>query len=324
MLNKQLKLNKDFETTEKKSTRDGFGKGIVEAAKKDRKIIALTADLAGSTCLSEFIKKFPNRFVQCGVAEQSLATTASGMANIGKIPFITSFAAFNPGRNWEQIRTTICYNSQNVKIIGSHSGLGVGEDGATHQSLEDVAITRVLPNMQVVVPCDFEQAKKATLEIAKTKTPTYMRIHRQKSSIITTKKSPFQLGKLQILKEGADYALFSYGPQVIECILAAEELEKQGKSVMVVNCHTIKPLDNPAILEIANQVKAIVVFEDHQKIGGLGGAVAELLAEEHPIRVLRVGMDDCFGESGAAAEIFKKYSLTKKNIIEIFINGKAF
>jgi len=317
MLNPKLKLNKDFENSEKNSTREGFGKGILEAAKKNKKIVAITADLAGSTKLGDFIKKYPLRFVQCGVAEQNLATTASGMAHLGKIPFITSFAAFNPGRNWEQIRTTIAYNNQNVKIIGSHGGLGVGEDGATHQALEDIAIMRVIPNMNVVVPCDFEQAKKATIEISKTKKPTYMRVHRQKSPIITTKKTPFEIGKLQIIKEGSDIALISYGPQVFDCVMAANQLEKQGKSVLVANCHTIKPLHKEGILEIAKKVKAVVVVEDHQIAAGLGGAIAEYLSEVHPTKIIRMGIPDKFGESGNAEELYEKYGLVTKKILDL-------
>jgi len=320
MLNPKLKLNEKYVESDKNATRAGFGAGILEAGKKDKNVVALCADLSGSLKLGDFIKKFPNRFVQVGVAEQNLATIGSGMAHIGKIPFITSFAAFNPGRNWEQIRSVICYNNQNVKVIGSHGGLGVGEDGATHQSLEDVAITRVIPNMDVIVPCDFLQAKKATMTIAKTKTPTYMRVHRQKAPIITTDKTPFEISKIQIFQEEGDVAIFSYGPQVFDCLAAAEELEKKGKKVMVVNCHTIKPLDEQGILEIAKKVKAIVVVEDHQVSGGLGGAIAEYLSEVHPIKIVRMGLKNCFGQSGSASDLYNEYCLTKDHILQTVLN----
>lgn len=316
MLNKKLNLNEYFMESEKKSTREGFGIGIVEAAKKSKNIVAITADLSESLKLGEFIKKFKERFIQVGVAEQNLAAIGSGMAHIGKIPFITSFAAFNPGRNWEQIRTTIAYNNQNVKIVGSHGGLGVGEDGATHQSLEDIAITRVLPNIDVVVPCDFEQAKKATIAIAKTKKPAYMRVHRQNTPIITTSKTPFEIGKIQIFKEEGTIALISCGPQIFECLEAAKEIEQKNNKAIVINCHTIKPLDETAILEISKKVRAIIVVEDHQIAGGLGGAIAELLSEKNPTKIIRIGMNDSFGESGPYSELYEKFGINKKRIVE--------
>lgn len=312
------KLNEEVYTDKKnlKATREGFGEAILEAAKLDKKIYAVTADLALSTGLQEFMKEFPERFIDVGVAEQNLVTFASGLAHAGKIPFATSFAAFSPGRNWEQIRTTICYNNQPVKIIGSHTGLGVGEDGATHQALEDVALMRTLPNIEVIVPCDFEQAKKATLAIAKSGKPAYLRLHRQKTPIITTPKTDFTIGKAQIFKEGKDITIIASGPIMFEVMLAAKELEKKNINATIINLHTIKPLDKNTITHYAKKTKRILTIEDHQVSGGMGSAIAELLAEEQPTIMKLMGVKDKFGQSGHEKELYKKYGLTHNDIFK--------
>ena len=293
-----------------KSTREGFGQGMLDLAKKNKNIYALTADLAGSTGLGEFLHKYPKQFVECGVAEQNLVTVASGLAHIGKIPFATSFAAFSPGRNWEQIKTTIAYNNQPVKLVGSHVGLGVGEDGATHQMMEDIALMRTIPNMVVVVPCDYEQARKATIEIAKNKKPTYLRINRQKSPELTLSSTEFKIGKAQYFRYGKDITI------VYEAILASDELKKQNISVEVINLHTIKPLDEKTILKTAKKTGKIITLEDHQIIGGLGSAVTELLSEKYPVPIKRLGIRDSFGESGKAKQLYEKHKLTSKHIVK--------
>ncbi len=301
---------------EQKATRDGFGEGLLIAAKQNSTIWALTADLGGSTGLKKFSEIYPERFVQVGVAEQNLITVASGLAHVGKIPFATSFAAFSPGRNWEQIRTTICYNNQPVKIIGSHTGLGVGEDGATHQMLEDIALMRVLPNMEVIVPCDYIQAKKATIAISKTKNPSYLRLTRQKSDIITKESDKFEIGKAQTLVKGKDVSIIGCGPILYEAIKAAEELKKEKISCQIINMHTIKPLDEKAIIESAKKTGKIITIEDHQIIGGLGSAVSEALIRNHKqkLKFKMLGVNNSFGQSGTVEDLYKKYKLNSKYI----------
>lgn len=301
---------------ELKSTREGFGEGLLIAAKQNVAVWALTADLAGSIKLKEFSEKYPERFVDTGVSEQNLVTVASGIAATGKIPFATSFAAFSPGRNWEQIRTTICYNNQPVKIVGSHTGLGVGEDGATHQALEDIALMRVLPNIDVIVPCDFNQAKKATIAVSKTNKPTYLRLTRQKSPLLTKETDKFEIGKAQTLKQGKDVTIIGYGPILTEALKAAEELKKEKINCCVINMHTIKPIDEKTILTQIQKTKKILTIEDHQIHGGLGSAVSEVLSEKanmkYKLKIL--GVKDSFGESGTAEELYDKYELTSKYI----------
>ena len=302
------------EDVEQVPTRNGFGEGLVLAGENDSNVVALCADLTESTRMEAFKKKFPERFVEVGVAEQNLVTVGSGMAAIGKIPFVASYATFSPGRNWEQIRTTICYNDQPVKIVGSHAGISVGPDGATHQALEDMAIMRVLPNMVVVCPCDAIEAKKATQAIARNGKPTYLRLTRDKSQVVTSEETPFEIGKAEIFKEGKDATIIACGTMVYQALLAAKELEEEKISVRVVNNHTIKPLDEDTILAAAEQTGAIVTAEEHQKNGGLGSAVAELLSEKHPVPIVRVGIDNRFGESGEPQELMKHFGLTKKEI----------
>ncbi|MCL5784926.1 MAG: transketolase family protein [Patescibacteria group bacterium] len=306
---------------EKISMRDGFGEGLLQAGEEDKNVVALTADLSESTRVEAFAQKFPERFIEVGVAEQNLITIASGLAAAGKIPFAASYAVFSPGRNWEQIRTTICLNNQPVKIIGSHAGLNVGPDGASHQALEDIALMRVLPNMVVISPADTLEAKKATLEMARLKRPCYLRLLRDKTPLITTQDTPFKLGKAEILYDsaiGSRYAgvtIIATGQMVYLALLVAKELEENKISVRVINCHTIKPLDKKTIQKAAEETGAIVTVEEHQVAGGLGSAVAELLSQKFPVPLKIIGVEDKFGQSGQPEELLEKYGLTTQEII---------
>lgn len=308
---------------EKIASRDGFGEGLVIAGEENKDVVALCADLTESTRMEGFKNKFPERFFEVGVAEQNLVTIASGMAAAGKVPFTASYATFSPGRNWEQIRTTICYNDQPVKIIGAHAGISVGPDGATHQALEDIALMRVLPNMVVVVPADSVEAKKATLAIAKNGKPSYLRLSRDKVPVITTDHSHFEVGKVEVLYDGlesaghfADVTVIACGQMVYQALLAAKELEESKISVRVINCHTIKPIDVKSITQAAEETGAIVTVEEHQVSGGLGSAVAEVVSEHFPVPIKMVGIKDHFGESGEGDELLEKFGLTKKDIIK--------
>lgn len=300
--------------------RNGFGTGLVEAGTKDTRIVGLCADLTESTRMEEFAKKFPERFIEMGIAEQNLASVASGMAAMGKIPFISSYAAFSPGRNWEQIRTTICYNDVPVKIAGSHAGISVGPDGGTHQALEDIALMRVMPNMDVIVPCDSIEAHKATVAIAQTNRPSYIRLAREKSPVITTLASPFEIGKAQIVfrSEGdtMDVGIIACGVMVHKAILAARELEDQGIKVTVLNMSTIKPLDTKAIDILVQEARGLVTVEEHQIAGGLGSAVAEYVAAHTPVPIEFVGMQDRFGQSGKPEELLNFYNINQNGIEE--------
>ena len=299
------------------STRVGYGEGLIKAGEKDEKVVVLSADLSDSTRASLFKEKFPKRFIEVGVAEQALATIASGMANYGKIPFITSYAIFSPGRNWEQIRTTIALNNVPVKIAGSHTGISVGPDGATHQMLEDIALMRVLPNMVVIAPADAIETRKATIEAAATTKPTYLRFARNDTPVFTTEKSPFKIGKADILWEtkGPQVAIIACGPLVYEALLAAKLLA-HTLELTVINSHTLKPLDEITIVRAAKTCGAVVTVEDHQIAGGLGGAVAECLARNFPTPIEMVGIQDSFGQSGQPGELLEKYGLTAKAISE--------
>lgn len=318
MLNSDMKLAKDlFETKVKQEPiRAGFGRGLLAAGARDKNIVALCADLTESTKMDAFAKAFPERFVEVGVAEQNLVTVAAGMALSGKIPFTSSYAAFSPGRNWEQIRTTICLNEANVKIVGSHAGVSVGPDGATHQMLEDIALMRVLPNMIVVVPCDSVEAEKATLTIASHKGGAYLRLAREKSPVITTADTPFKLGKIQVFREGSDITLVACGLMVYQALAAAEELSKQGIEAEVVNCPVIKPLDTVGLLVSIRKTGRVITIEEGQIAGGLGGAVAELVSEHYPVPVVRIGMRDRFGESGKPSELMEHFGLTAPHIVK--------
>ena len=320
MLNPKLFLNeKIFDSdVEQKPIRNGFGEGLIEAGRVNTQIVGLCADLTESTRMEQFAKEFPNRFIQVGITEQNLASVASGMAAMGKIPFMSSYAAFSPGRNWEQIRTTICYNDVPVKIAGSHAGLTVGPDGGTHQALEDIALMRVIPNMHVICPCDVHEAKKATLKAAQTKYPTYIRLAREKSPVITTSETPFEIGKAQTFFESKgdilDVVIIACGSLVYQSILAAQELDDQGIKVMVLNMSTIKPLDTQALEHAAKRARAFVTVEEHQVAGGLGSAVAEYIVAHNPIPIEFVGVQDSFGQSGTPAELLDFYNLNQNTI----------
>jgi len=296
-------------------TRDGFGQGLLELGEKDPRVVALCADLSESTRMLAFKEKYPERFIQVGVAEQNLATIASGLANYGKIPFIASYAAFSPGRNNEQIRTTISLNNVPVKIVGSHAGLSVGPDGATHQALEDIALMRVQPNMTVISPCDKEEARKATLAAAAHPGPVYIRLAREKTPVITTVDTPFQIGKATELWQGNNpqVAVFVTGPLAHNALLAAQALASEI-SVTVVNIHTIKPIDEAAVISFAKQAGSVVTVEEHQVAGGLGSAVAEVLAQNYSVPIEFIGVHDRFGQSGEGVELWREYKLDVESI----------
>ncbi len=319
MLNKDAHVKEDIfdeNKLEMGATRDGFGKGVVEAGEKDDRVVVLCADLSESTRSHWFQERFPDRYIEIGVAEQNLATVASGMAVYGKIPFITSYAVFNPGRNNEQIRTTITLNDVPVKVCGMHAGVSVGPDGATHQQLEDIAIMRVQPNMTVIVPADAEEARKATLIGAFTDKPLYLRFAREKTPIFTTKDSPFEIGKANIIWESKkpEVAIIVCGNVLYNALLAAKELEEKGIGTIVVNNHTIKPMDTSTIVSVAKKTNAIVTVEEHQIAGGMGSAVAEELSKEYPVPIEFVGVKDQFGQSGEPKELIEHYGLGSNSI----------
>ncbi len=323
MINPHQKLNPKLldADVEQVPIRKGFGEGLLRAAEIDKRVVGLCADLTESTQMHLFRQKFPERFFQVGVAEQNLASTASGLAAMGKIPFITSYAMFSPGRNWEQIRTTICYNNRSVKIAGSHAGISVGPDGGTHQAIEDIAITRVIPRMVVISPCDAIEARKATLAAAKTDSPTYIRLAREKTPIITTEQTPFEIGKAQLLFEPAggaraEIGIIATGALVYKALKVAHELEKSGKKVKVLNLATIKPLDEDVVWKLAHETGAIVTVEEHQIAGGMGSAVAECLAKHFPVPMEFVGVKDLFGQSGTPDELLEYYGMGEKDIHE--------
>ena len=294
--------------------RAGFGRGLVKAGELDERVVALCADLTDSTKMGDFAKAFPERFTQVGIGEQNLVTLGTGMAAMGKIPFVSSYAAFSPGRNWEQIRTTIALNDRPVKIIGSHAGVSVGPDGATHQMLEDIAIMRVMPNMMVVAPADSVEAEKATIALAGTGKPAYMRLAREGTPVFTTADTPFELGKAYVLHEGSEITLVGTGTMTYQCLAAARILAGDGVSVEIIHAPTIKPLDEKTILASAKKTGMVLTAEEAQAAGGLGGAVAELLSEHMPMPLRRVGMQDRFGESGDPDELLKVFGLTATHI----------
>lgn len=313
MINDELKLNtKLFDAdAEQRPIREGFGEGLLAAGDADKNVVALCADLKDSTKMSLFIEKYPERFVEIGVAEQNLATVASGMAKMGKIPFVSSYAMFSPGRNWEQIRTTVAYNDVPVKIVGSHAGVSVGPDGGTHQAIEDIALMRVMPNMMVVSPCDAVEAKKATIALAGTGKPAYIRLAREKTPVITTDETPFELGKASLMWKGESpvVGIVATGALVHKALVAAKELKEEGIDVSVLNVATIKPLDEEAVIAIARECGALVTVEEHQVAGGLGGAIAECVAQVHPVPIEFVGVRDQFGQSGKPEELIEHYGM---------------
>lgn len=314
-------LDKNFDTKDMVSlpSRNGYGEGLVEAGKRDEKVVALAADLTESTRTLPFAEAFPNRFIQMGITEQNMASVASGMAAMGKIPFIASYAMFSPGRNWEQIRTTIAYNESNVKIIGAHAGVSVGPDGATHQAIEDIALMRVIPNMIVIAPADVHEARKATLAAAKYEGPVYIRVGRSNTPVVTTPESPFEIGKAQVLYESdleKQIGIIVTGTMLFSAIKSAKILEEEGIGVTVLHVPTIKPLDKMAIEKIARENKFLITVEEHQKAGGLGGVVAEYLSEVYPVKIIRIGVDDQFGQSGEPEELLTHYGMDVESIVE--------
>lgn len=320
MINKKARLSRDIFKKDIKMipTRDGYGEGLVEVGEKNENVVVLTADLRDSTRSKYFAEKFPERFIEVGVAEQALATIASGMASYGKTPFISSFAIFSPGRNWEQIRTTVCLNNVPVKIAGSHAGVSVGPDGASHQALEDIALMRVLPNMIVIAPADALETKKAVLAAAENGKPTYIRFARPATPVFTTNETPFKIGRAEVFWEGKDplVTIIAAGPILYEALLAARVLEKLKIESLVVNCHTVKPIDERTIIRAAKTTGAVVTVEEHQVTGGLGSAVSEVLARNFPVPIEFVGMPDTFGESGESDELLRKYKMKARDIVE--------
>ena len=294
--------------------RAGFGRGLKKAGDLDERVVAACADLTDSTKMSDFAKAFPERYIEVGVAEQNLVTMGAGLAAMGKIPFVSSYAAFEPGRCWEQIRTTVCLNNRPVKLIGSHAGLYTGPDGATHQMLEDLTLMRVLPNMVVLAPCDAVEAEKATLAMMRDSRPNYMRLARDASPVVTTPDTPFEIGKAYVFDEGEDVTIIATGTMTYQALVAAELLYKEGVDAEVIHVPTIKPLDVDTILASVRKTKYVVSVEEGQINGGLGGAVAELLAENYPAPMKRLGMRDHFGESGKPEELLEYFGLTAKHI----------
>ena len=314
MINENYFLT-DISNAPLKPMRDVYGEGLVEAAKRNDSVVALVGDLIESLKLEEFKKTYPERLFEMGIAEQNMMGVAAGMSVAGKIPFVNSFACFSPGRNWEQLRVSVCLTKNNVKVIGGHSGFGNGVDGTNQQSYEDIALTRVLPNMTVIAPVDYEQAKKATIAIASYLGPVYMRMTKPARQVITNRITPFEIGKAQVLRTGTDVTIFACGSGVYEALLAA--LEVSGEiSVEVVNVHTIKPIDKEAIILSARKTRRVITVEEHSIIGGLGGAVSEVLSENCPTQMTRIGMPDTFGESGDPTDLMKKYGISKRHVIE--------
>ena len=304
-----------FTYTEKKDTRSGFGQGLLEIAKQNENIVALCADLTGSLKMGAFKEKFPQRFFQVGIAEANMMGIAAGLANAGKIPFTGTFANFSTSRVYDQLRQSIAYSNKNVKVCASHAGLTLGEDGATHQTLEDLGMIRMLPNFTVINPCDYEQTKSATLAIAKHQGPVYLRFGRPAWPVFM-KNKPFEIGKAIKLIEGTDVTIFATGHMVWKAIEAEKELEQQGISAEVVNIHTLKPLDEQAILKSINKTKCVVTAEEHQITGGLGDAVAQTIVKNHLVPQEFVAVEDRFGESGKPEELLEKYGLGVKDIVE--------
>lgn len=305
-----------FDTPDQIPQRNGYGDGVVEAGEANENVVVLCCDLTESTRSAKFKETFPDRFVEVGIAEQNMAGISAGLAFSGKVPYISSYATFNPGRNWDQIRVSICYSMANVKIMGAHAGISVGPDGATHQALEDIAITRALPNLTVIVPCDYWEAKKAVLQMAHIDGPFYMRFGREKVPVITTEETPFEIGKADIYREGGDVTVIACGSLVYEALVAAESLSSEGIDVRVINCHTIKPIDKDTIIKAAIETGAVVTAEEHQVHGGLGSAVAEVLSQHHPVPVEYVAIMDRFGESGEPEQLMKLFGLSSEGIIQ--------
>jgi transketolase len=311
----QFHLIPDLHAAELEPNRKGFGRGLLAAGQANEHVVAACADLTESTQISIFREAFPDRFIEIGVAEQNLVTVGAGLAAMGKIPFVSSYAAFSPGRNWEQIRTTVCLNDMPVKIVGAHAGLYTGKDGATHQMLEDIALMRALPNMVVLAPADAVEAEKMTLAMAADKRPNYIRLAREPLPVFTTQETPFEIGRAYVYTPGHDVTIIATGTMTYPALVAADKLFKDGIDAEVIHCPTIKPLDAATILASAQKTGKVITVEEAQIAGGLGGAVAELLSEEHPTKLKRMGVRDTFGESGDPTDLLKHHGLTYKHIM---------
>lgn len=320
-LNPKMELVKNlYGEVDEIPTRNGYGHGLVELGKKNRDVVVLCADLSDSTRALWFAKEYPERFVEVGIAEQDMMGIAAGLAAVGKIPFVSTYGVFCTGRAWDQMRTTVAYGDFNVKIGGAHGGVSVGADGATHQSLEEIALTRVLPNMKVIVPTDYLETKKATFEAARIRGPVMLRFGREKVPVITTDKTPFRVGKSETYRFGEDVTIFACGPMVYEALMAAKELEKKKIDARVINMHTIKPIDSESILKAARETGAIVTAEEHQAAGGFGSAISEVIVENYPVPIKRVGVLDRFGESGHPDELMAEFNLKGTDIVRAVEN----
>jgi transketolase len=317
MVNPGAKLSRHlFTEPEQKPVRDGYGTGLVKLGETNEKVVVLCCDLSESTRSQWFQEKFPKRFIEMGIQEQNMSGVAAGLAQEGFIPFTSSYAVFSPGRSWDQIRVSVCYNNVHVITAGGHTGVSVGPDGATHQALEDIAIMRVLPHMTVVVPCDAVEAEKATIAAADLSGPVYIRFAREKTPVITTAASPFKVGRAEVLWKGTDVTIVAAGPLVYEALVAAKMLSNKGVSAEVINCHTVKPLDIKTITESVKKTKCLVTVEEHQIMGGLGSVVAEGLAQTFPVPQEFIGMPDTFGQSGQPDELLAKYGMKAADIVK--------
>lgn len=305
------------EEVKQKPTRDGFGDGLVQLGAENPNVVALCGDLTDSTRVGWFKEKYPERFIQVGIAEQNMMGIAAGLAVAGKVPFVSTYGVFCPGRNWDQLRVSVCYNDANVKLTGAHTGVSVGPDGATHQALEDIAITRCIPKITVIAPCDYWETKKATIAGGKMIGPVYFRFARENTPIFTTEQTPFEIGKAYLLRDTnkkADVAIIGCGPLLYNALMAAEDLAKEGMEVIVLNNHTVKPMDEKAVIAVAKRAGAVVTVEDHQVMGGMGSAVAEVLSKNHPVPMEFIGMQNTFGESGEPNELIEKYGMGIESI----------
>jgi transketolase len=313
---KIVKLNVNLAQPERIPSRDGYGYGLIEAGKQNENVVALGADITASVRVDWFQKEFPDRFISLGIAEQNQMCVAAGMALMGKVPFVTNYGVFLAGRSWDQIRTTVCYSNLNVKMGGAHGGISVGPDGATHQALEEISVMRCLPNMTVIVPADSVEARKATVAMARTYGPAYIRFGREKVPVISDETTPFEIGKAYCCRDGSDVAIVACGAMVFEALMAAEKLAEAGISAMVINNHTIKPIDKATLIEAAQITGAVVTVEEHQLMGGMGSAVLEVLAQNCPVPVKMVGVDDRFGESGDPDVLMNAFGLTSDHVVE--------
>lgn len=317
MLNRQMHLAEDLysDNIKMSPSRDGYGNGLVEIGRENPDVVVMCGDLTDSTRASFFQKEFPERFYEMGVAEQNMVGAACGLSLVGKIPYAVTYAAFIPGRSFDQIRISAGYNNSNVKLAGAHAGISVGPDGATHQMMEDIALTRVLPGFTVIAPCDYEETRKAAVEAGRMQGPVYIRFGRDNHPMITTKNTPFEIGKANIFRDGNDVAIVANGSLVYEALMAARDLENEGVNAMVIDMHTVKPLDVDTLVYGAKKCGAVVTAEEHQITGGLGGAAAEALGKYHPVPLEIVGMPDHWGESGKPKELMEKYGMSKQGII---------